>query len=176
LELTNEAHNEKERSTSASDLSLFYGNWIWRAVHCLIDCPDFNPSPKWSASRLNIGVEKIVDAFEGLERLNLIKRENNTFKLTNDWTQVTPKDADPTDLLKAHSRLSAQITSKLTPEDKFTVQFFRGNKELVSKYSPKFIQLYKEMNDEAEAKGLKDVVASEISFAILSSQENGGVQ
>ena len=158
------------------DLAQWAGNWIWRTIQCLIESPDFNPSPKWSANRLGISIEKAVEAFDGLERLGIIKRENNTFKVNSSWFQLTPNGATKESLLAAHTKVAPQILSKLTTNDKFTVQFLRGNRELLNKYAPKFIQLYKEMNDEAEAKGLKEVIASEISFAILTQEENGGVQ
>jgi DNA-binding MarR family transcriptional regulator len=158
------------------DLDHWAGNWIWRAVQCLVESPEFNPSPKWSASRLNISVEKAVEALDGLERLGVIRREDNTYKVNSNWFQLTPSAATRESLLLAHTKLAPQILSKLTAEDKFTVQFFRGNKELLNKFAPRFIALYKEMNDEAEVQGLTEVIASEVSFAILTHQENGGVQ
>lgn len=158
------------------DLAHWAGNWIWRAVQCLIESPDFNPSAKWTATRLNITIEKAVEAFDGLERLGIIHREDNTFKVNSNWFQLTPNNANKEVLLGAHTKLAPQILSKLTPNDKYTVQFFRGNRELLNKYAPKFIQIYKDMNDEAEALGMKEVIASEISFAILTQEQNGGVQ
>ncbi len=154
------------------------GNWIWRSVQCLVECPDFNASPKWSSQKLNVSVDKIVEAFEGLESLGLIKKENNTYKPVFNWMQVTPIQTTKAELLDSHTKLAPQILSNLTTNDKFTVQFFRGNDALLSKYTPKFIELYKQMNEEAEKLGLTEIIASEISFAKLTNKAvlNGGVQ
>ncbi|MFZ3231725.1 MAG: DUF4423 domain-containing protein [Pseudobdellovibrio sp.] len=165
-------------SESSHEITQWLGNWIWRSVQCLIESPEFNPSPKWAAQKLNVSVDKIVEAFEGLTTLGMIKREDNTYKVNSNWYQVTPIETTRENLLESHTRLAPQILSQLTPADKFTVQFFRGNQELLNKYAPKFMQLFNEMNKEAEANGLTDVIASEISFAILTNKisQNGGVQ
>lgn len=159
------------------DKEQWMGNWIWRSVQCLIEAPNFNPSPKWAAQRLNTSVEKIVEAFEGLERLQIIQKSNNTYVCTSNWIQLKGiNEQDITKIMSAHTKLVPQITSKLSIEDKFTVQFFRGNRDLINKYSPKFMELYHQMNAEAIQLGLEDIVASQISFSLMSNQEQGELQ
>ncbi len=63
-----EAELANAPAPSGSDLQNWAGNWIWRAVQTLVRAPDFNASPKWIAARLNISIEKAVDALEGVER------------------------------------------------------------------------------------------------------------
>lgn len=165
-----------ENLARQEDLALWAGNWIWRAVQTLVEAPDFNPSPKWISQRLNITVEKAVDAIEGLERLGIITRADNTFNVQAGWFQVGTDELSSRQLLGAHANLAPQVLSKLKPNDKYTAQFFRGDAELLTKYAPKFIELYKQMDQEGKAKGSKEVIASQISFAVLTEEKSGGVQ
>lgn len=157
------------------DLSSFTGNWIWKAVMCLVESPDFQPSPKWTASRLNISIENAVDALDGLERLNLIRRDGSSYIVTEQSLQISDKDISPARLAADTSLLMQQAVSKITSEDKFTIQFFLGNKALVSEYAPKFMALYSDMEKAAHDRNLTDVVLSQISFSVITDNK-GGVQ
>lgn len=170
--------NNTKQPDKTLQTNQWLGNWIWRSVQCLVECPDFNASPKWSAQKLNVSVDKIVEAFEGLETLGFIKKENNTYIPVTNWMQITPIHTTKSELLDSHTKLAPQILSNLTTNDKFTVQFFRGNDELLAKYAPKFVELYKQMNLEAEKLGLTEVIASEICFAKLTNKavSTGGIQ
>lgn len=161
---------------SPNDWEQWLGNWIWRATLCLVEAKDFNPSPKWISKRLNISIEKAVEATEGLERLGCITRQGSTYSVVSNWVQLTPNTLDRNRLLAAQSRIAPQLISKLTPQDAFTSQFFLGNKELVKKYAPKFMELFKQMNDEGLQMGHTDVVTAQISFVQVTSEEVGGAQ
>lgn len=165
------------RDQQKVDLHQYCTNWIWRATECLIEAPDFEASPKWAAKRLNVSVEKIVDAFEGLERLGYIVRNGVTYIKPANYVAVDTSHLTREDLLGYHSKLAPQITSKLTTNDKFTTWFFVADKNLVAEYAPKFMKLYKELNDEGNRRKCKEIYASEISFAQLTDgQKNGGIQ
>lgn len=172
MELQNSV--ETKFTPTQADWEQWLGSWIWRSVQCLVESADFNPSPKWIAKRLNITVEKAVEAIEGLERLGCIKRDGATFKPVNDWFQLTPLEMDRFRLLAVQSRIAPQLISKLTQEDAFTSQFFLGSKDLIKKYAPKFMELFKQMNDEGLKSQHKDVVAAQISFVQLTQDENSG--
>lgn len=166
---------ESKQIPTQADWEQWLGNWIWRATQCLVESPDFNPSPKWIGKRLNISIEKSVEAIEGLERLGCIARSGTTFKVVENWMQLTPQTLDRNSLLSAQSRIAPQLISKLTSDDAFTSQFFVGNKNLIRKYAPKFMELFKQMNDEGIQLGHNDVVAAQISFVQLTGdQEFGG--
>lgn len=79
--------NNLESDPGKADLKQYCGNWIWRALECLVDSKDFNPSPKWISQRLNISIENAVDAIEGLERMGLIVRTGNSFKSSQEVSQ-----------------------------------------------------------------------------------------
>lgn len=159
------------------DLNQYCANWIWRATECLVEAPDFEASPKWSAKRLNVSVEKIVDAFEGLERLGYIVRNGNTFAKPKEYVAVDTAHLTREDLLSFHSKLAPQIITKLKSKDKFTTWFFNADEALITEFAPKFMKLFKELNDEGNRRQCKEVYASEISFAQLTEGQNiGGIQ
>ncbi|MCE3009751.1 MAG: DUF4423 domain-containing protein [Proteobacteria bacterium] len=169
-----EIQTEKSSTVSQADWEQWLGNWIWRATQCLVEAPDFNPSPKWIANRLNITIEKAVEAIEGLERLGCIKRKGISFEVVNDWMQLTPDELSRERLLAAQSRIAPQLISKLDQNDAFTSQFFLGNKEMLAKYTPKFMELFRQMNEEAQRSGHTDVLAAQISFVQLTAAQQGG--
>lgn len=158
-------------SAGHSDLENWAGNWIWRAVHCLANSTDFNPSPKWIAQRLNITVENAVDALEGLERLKMIERNGSTFKVVTDWVKLGPSEIDRRHLLFQHSKIALQLITKLKAHDKYGCEILLGKKELISKYGSRFKALYNEMREEGVRSGGTDVIASEVSFMVLTGTE-----
>lgn len=176
MNLTGETTSRKPVTVTQSDWEQWLGNWIWRAVQCLVEMKDFNPSPKWIAGRLNVSIEKAVEALEGLERLGCIRKAANTYIVTSDWMQLTPEELTRERLLNAQSRIAPQLISKLTTNDAFTSQFLVGDKALIKKYSPRFMKLFKEMNDEAIASNCKEVIAAQISFVQLSGTLEEGAQ
>ncbi len=169
---------EKMKDQNNADLLQYSGNWTWRAVECLINAPDFNPSPKWVSQRLNISVEKAVDAFEGLERLGYICRNGSSYKQQAKEFHLGINEISKEDLLGIQSKLAPQIISKLKPSSKFTTYFMLGDEELIAKYAPQIMKIYIQMHSEGLEKGLTEVVASEISFALLSEKisQSQGVQ
>lgn len=179
MEIQNtEVENLKEGQDQVKiDLNQYCANWIWRATECLIEAPDFEASPKWSAKRLNVSVEKIVDAFEGLERLGYVVRSGNTFVKPKEYVAVDTAHLTREDLLGFHSKLAPQIISKLKSQDKFTTWFFNADESLITEFAPKFMKLFKELNDEGNRRKCKEVYASDICFTQLTEkQNNGGIQ
>lgn len=150
------------------EIESWNGNWIWRAVLCLVSAPDFNQSPTWISKRLNISVANAVDAIEGLERSGLLLREGNTLKPAARWTQAKPKNSNDLSLLKIHSKIAPQLISKIQPTDAYTSQFFVCNREIVEKYKTKFMDLFYAMEKEGREQGASDVIASEISIITLT--------
>ena len=84
--MTTAQDSAKSNPEKAQLLDNYSGNWIWRAVECLVKSKDFNPSPKWIADRLSISIENAVDAIEGLEKLRLITRTSTGFAATGNIT------------------------------------------------------------------------------------------
>lgn len=160
---------------AAPTLAQFSENWIWRALYCLVESPSFDPSPRWIAAKLDITIEKAVDALEGLQGLGLIERSGNTYKVISSRTyhQINTSHMPARELLLDHIKVAPQILSKIDIEDGFTTQFFLGNRDLIHKYGPKFIALYEEMEREARSLNITEVVASELSFVQVTKNIGG---
>jgi hypothetical protein len=95
-------------------IDLFYGNWIWRAVHALLDHPKAESSPTWISNTLNISVEETVDALEGLEELGLIEKQGSKL-LTKAPAFFAPKDrATMSYTVTKHRQLALQVLNRTT--------------------------------------------------------------
>jgi hypothetical protein len=156
--------------TPEPDLKFYGSSWIWRAVECLVQSKDFNPSPRWISERLNISVDKAVDAIEGLQRLDLIRRTESGYIPTNLLTTFGSPDLSRKELLQIQSRIAPQILTKVEPQDAFTTQIFLGNRALVRRFVPKLLAVFDEMNAAGIEEGLTEVMALEISFANLTKE------
>lgn len=97
-------------------LDLFYGNWIWRAVHALIEHPKFRSSPQWIADTLSISVQEAVDALEGLEELGLVKREGDKMRVVAQHALIPEEKQTRAYTIEKHKQLSQQIVSFTSPE------------------------------------------------------------
>lgn len=164
----------KSTQQNEQDLTIYCSSWIWRAVECLVKAPDFNASPKWIAERLNVTLEKAVDALDGLERLKLISRTPGGFEANTTLNIVDEMQLGRAEQLQIQSKLAPQIISKLTDKDKFAIQFFLGNAELIGKFTPRIVEILNEMSEAGLQTGAKDVMAVEISFSQLSAHTSEG--
>lgn len=169
-------------SDSGSDVAtlkskkLYSESWMWRAVESLITAKNFNPSPKAIARRLNITVEQAVESLEGLEKIGVISRQNNTYiKKIENITEVDQKDLEKAELLEVHSKLAPQIISKLDENSIFTTQISLGTLEIVRKHRSKLIEFLDLIDSDASELENPDVLAIEISIAKISS-DAGSVQ
>lgn len=155
--------------SSNNDLDQWNCNWIWRATQCLIEAPDFNPSPKWIASRLNITIEKAVEAIEGLERLGIVRKDAGTYILTESLNgNIRPDDVGISNIYKSFCSLHSQLIPKLVPTDKYTCQYFLSSDEILKEYAPKFMQLYKELNEKGALLPNPSVYVSTVMFTNLT--------
>lgn len=120
--LKEHAASNSSRSDEAQDdyynmIDLFYGNWIWRAVHAIIDHPRFNPSPSWIADALSISVQEAVDALDGLEDLGLIRRTESSFIARTPQFLLPKEKACKEYTIKKHRQIASQLTNMGTPKD-----------------------------------------------------------
>lgn len=127
----------------------YIGNWVWRATASLIDTKDFNPSPKWIAKKLNVTLEEVIDALEGLEKLGIIGRSTNGYKKLLKYVYFSDRDLDPKSVLSDHVLISTQIMGRLNPANPNVGSFYRTgfvatNQDLAKKYFLKIESVMKE--------------------------------
>ena len=81
----------KKSDQRQEDLYFYTQSWVWRAIEALVLAKDFDPSPRAIANRLNVSVETIVDALDGLERLGSIQRSGGTYTRNQELNAITPE-------------------------------------------------------------------------------------
>lgn len=160
-----------KKDISASDLIHFCGNWVWRAVEALVQAKDFNPEPAWIADRLNISASAAKDALEGLERIGMIMKVNNSYRTNAELSYHQASDIDRSDLYYVHTKIRDQIAERMNTKDCYSNLFFLGNKELISKFYNKFSTLIEELNKDGLEAGCTDVYAFELSFSKLTREQ-----
>lgn len=121
-----ETTDTSPESDFSEAIDLFFGNWIWRAIHALIEHPGFKSSPQWIADTLSISVEEAVDAVGGLEDLGLIFRdEKGAIKLKVQQFLLPPDKKTRSYAIHKHKQLSQQILAGTTAENSVsTFSFF----------------------------------------------------
>ncbi|OGQ36062.1 MAG: hypothetical protein A3F16_01735 [Deltaproteobacteria bacterium RIFCSPHIGHO2_12_FULL_43_9] len=109
----------------AVDMDKFYliADRYHFALLSLIQTEDFKNDTKWIAKRLNISVVQVRSAFERLQRLNLIKKEKNQFKLTSQKGITTSHDVSSTALRKSHHQALDQAKISLDQDPVETRDF-----------------------------------------------------
>lgn len=109
-----ELQNEEDSTLSSYEesIDLYYNNWIWRAVHVLVEHPNFKPKATWIADTLSISVGEAIDALEGLEELGLIRRHNSTY-VSEQLKFLMPEEKNKKEFtIRSHKSLSQQILAK----------------------------------------------------------------
>lgn len=177
FEQNNTVPQEQEKlNQQKTDLQFYAQSWIWRAIEALVTAKNFNPSPIIIAKRINISVETVINALEGLERLNLIKRtESSYIKVDNmtiiDQTKVTKKD-----LLVTHSTLAPQILGMLDENSVFTSQIALGSLKIARKHAHKLIEFLDAVDADGAKEENPDLIAIEISIGQIGNNQERGLQ
>lgn len=173
---TTEQTEKPKKLSDHQDLMYYSQSWVWRAIEALVTAKNFNPSPIIIAKRINISVETVINALEGLERLSLIKRtESSYIKVENmsliDETQVTKKE-----LLVTHSTLAPQILGMLDENSVFTSQIALGSLKIARKHAHKLIEFLDAVDADGAKEENPDLIAIEISIGQIGNNQERGLQ
>ncbi len=158
----------------------YIGNWVWRAVASLVDTRDFDPSPKWIAKKINVNLEEVVDALEGLEKLGIIGRTPQGYKKLLKYVYFSDRDLNPKAVLADHVLISTQIMGRLNPANPNLGCFYRTgfvatNQELAKKYFSKMESVMKEFLMESANCAADSVYAFTFSAVDVIDKTNKGV-
>jgi len=126
-------------------------NTDWWVVYAAFDLPDFQASPLWLASRLNLSVETVIEALEGLTVLGHLKKDGNVYVPSKgrNFVQLNVTQQKKADVIEDHSLISRQIINQLSEEALMAVDHrcFASNveilKELYSDINAAFEKAYK---------------------------------
>lgn len=155
----------------------YTGSWVWRTIASLIEISDFTPSSKWIAQRLNITVDEVVSALEGLEGLGIIRRTPSGYEKVLKFVYYSDRDLEPKSILMDHVMISTQILGRLDPIQTDIPSFYRTgfiatNKELTKDFFNKVEQLFKEYMEASSESASDMVFAISLSGIDVSGKEN----
>lgn len=90
--------------------------WEHFALLSLFQTNDTKPSAKWAAMRLGISIGQTIAALDRLERLNLISRKGNPWKVTHQKL-TTSHDLPSSALRKVHKEYIAKAVDSIESID-----------------------------------------------------------
>ena len=164
---------ENDSKLSNSDLQNYSSNWVWRAIESLVTAKNFNPAISAIANRLNVSIEAVVNALEGLERLNIIKRDGQSFLKPTNVTFLDKSNTNPKNLLVAHGHLAPQIIGMLNEESIFATRFTLGSLKIARKHAHKLQDFLNSVDQDGSIEDNPDILAIDISIAQVNSSKGG---
>lgn len=158
----------------------FLGNYVWRAVHAFMDHQDFDASPIWISSRLNITVESAAQALDGLVLLGLAERTAKGFQPKQIQFLIPETEMEIDTRMAQHALTSQQIMNRLDPKKwtLFRQGFVASNKPRFNDFREKLDKLVNEffLESNKEPKdGLYCFTATGVDI-MEKQQGNGGAQ
>jgi len=126
-------------------------NTDWWVVYAAFDLPDFQSSPIWLSGRLNLPLETVIEALEGLTVLGHLKKDANGYAPIKgrDFVHLNVTQQKKADVIEDHSMISRQIVNQLSEDVLMAVDHrcFASNveilKELYSDINAAFEKAYK---------------------------------
>lgn len=162
---------QKPADLASVDLNSYGANWVWRAIESLVTAKNFDPSVTAIANRLNVSIEAVVSALEGLERMGLIVRSGRTFIKPDGVTILNQATHSKTDLLASHSHLAPQIIGLLDEECIFTTRFSLGSIKIARKHAHKLQEFLNAVDADGSNEEDPNLLAIEISIAQIGKNQ-----
>lgn len=92
-----------DRTILEEDTFRLIADWHYLAVLNVLKLSDFNGKPEWVAERLGLKVEEVAEAFERLERLDLIRKSHGKYVRTKK-SLATSQDIPSAAIRKHHTQ------------------------------------------------------------------------
>jgi hypothetical protein len=146
-------------------------SWLWRAVPCLIEVEGLSHDVRHLALCLNVGVEEVLDALEGLQSLGIIKKSDDRFERVLKYVYFSDRDLDPRQTLSDHLLVSGQILNKLAPQGVpsfYRTSFVATSSLLLRDFYLKAEALMVELIENSNKQKSTDVVGITISGVNLT--------
>ena len=156
------------------DLYFYTQSWVWRAIEALVLAKDFDPSPRSIANRLNISIEAAVDALDGLERLGSIYRDGRNYARNLNLNLITPENTSKNQILHAHTNITNQMITKLTPDSFYTNQICLGSIKLVKENLYKISDFLNTLDQEGRNEDSPGLISVEFSVSCIENTNNIG--
>ncbi|MCB0422462.1 MAG: DUF4423 domain-containing protein [Bdellovibrionales bacterium] len=156
----------------------YTGNWVTRSLFALMDTPLFSASPIEMAQVLGTEVPEVVQAFEILERLSLIRRTPEGYVKNIPNVYFNDKDLDSHSILSSHVLISSQLLNQLTLSDPKAANFYRtgffaSNRKLVTEFCQEFERLLMSFVAKSQREASDGVFGMTFSTAQISKEPKG---
>ena len=141
-----------------SSMEAFLGNLTWRAVHAILELPSAESSPLKISKMLDISVEEVMQALEGLTGLGLVKMNDGKFVPCQQKFMIPLQNIETADQIEKHVSVSRQILNTLDAKDSpiFTKSVMVSNKKLMNELEDKIKELLLEYDNKAQAEGVEN--------------------
>ncbi|MCH2534061.1 MAG: DUF4423 domain-containing protein [Bdellovibrionales bacterium] len=156
----------------------YTGNWVVRAVGCMVELTERSLDPRWMAQKLDVSIEEILKSLDILESLGIIKKTpEGGFKKILKYVYYTDRNMVPEHVLADHVLISSQLMSRLKPRDDKRGSFYRTsfvatNIELAKKYFLKIEQTLKDFLIESAQSESDTVIACSFSGVELTEKSS----
>lgn len=131
----------------------YTGSWLWRTLAAMVDMSSFEPSPIKLAAQLNVTVEQVVEALEGLVELGIIRRTTDGFSRVFKNVYFSDRQLNPKALLVDHMLVSTQISGRLDAFNNkgqfYRTGFVATNRETMNNFCEKLDALMREFLEES---------------------------
>lgn len=158
----------------------YYSNWVWRAIHALMDHKDFDSTLSWIAEKLDIEVIEVVEAIEGLEKIGLVQKTDKGYVAKHVQFLMPDSCMSVSARLDYHRITTEQILNRMEPDpNKITAyqNFFASSKKKVNDLYSKLRQIIEDFEKEnqhgADNDGVYGLSFSTVDLLINSSEEGG---
>lgn len=154
----------------------YTGNWVVRAVGCMVELTDKSLDPRWMAEKLDVSIEEIFKSLDILESLGIIKKTPlGEYKKILKYVYYTDRNMVPEHVLADHVLISSQLMSRLKPRDEKRGSFYRTsfvatNIDLAKKYFLKIEQNLKDFLIESAQSESNTVIACSFSGVELTKK------
>ncbi|MBT4762372.1 MAG: DUF4423 domain-containing protein [Bdellovibrionaceae bacterium] len=160
MELTLDNETQEPESQLASGLNLkkindqMSGNLVWQAVYALIGYSEKTSSLKWLSQQLDVDLEEVNNAIEGLIRLKLISKSEQGYKKSQNSTLYFKiANCPESELLKHHIAVSRQTLNLLQPDNINTYlrEVTISNKEILAELHQAVYKVFLEFGSKSKS-------------------------
>ena len=157
----------------------YTANWLWRTLAALVDTEGFDPSLSQLAKQMGVPVNEVVEAFEGLEKLGIIRRTAEGYVRILKFVYFSDRDLDPSQVLADHVLISTQILGRLDPLNPELNSFYRtgfvaSNSRAVRKFCGQLEELMKAFLAESADEVADGVYGFSFSSVEVSGRKDEG--
>lgn len=147
-------------------------NTTWWAIAAAFDLTDFNPSPIWFANRLNLTLEEVISALEGLVALGFVERKDGGYFAVpgKDYLEFAQENKTKREIIDDHRIVSMQILNNMN-ENAYAMideRFFATDEETMEEFYRELKNLMLRTFDKSKKLQKRNFVAK-MTFSCINA-------